>query len=536
MTLKINGREKFKLKTLYIFLMYILISVYSLGAVIETNNTSPFVDASFKIAIRFENEKSDDYVIKGIEDFHIINKQQRKSVSIRNQKRTTIVEDIYELFPLKAGALSLGISINGVPVSKELKLQVQESLEEDKKIFLISNQYERDYYLGEKIPYTEKLVLTTNINYYNYTSESIFEDILKENIMSTDKKNYGNGKRVVEDNKARLELYLESTIIQGTSVGEKNIRNGKVIYTTNSNSAYKSVGGEERTIKFKPIPQENKPENFKNVIGELKGKIFWGDDNNLKVGDPITLKVELFGEVNLDSLQSIVENKYSDFNVYESLVESSEDIINEKYMGKKVFEIAFIPKKSGILKTPEIKIPYFDPILKEYKEYVIESREIEVENDILGVTTSTNQNNYSNTNSSSNSPIEKVTINIIPETKEVNKINYTLLFIAGGIIIIQGVIIGQLFYKNKKIKNGEVDYKKILDKMEKSKSDKEFYNLYCEYMKEKYNFSPKSQIGNLIIKTGGTEEIVEINRYLEECRFKNIEIDKKKVVGVLKEN
>ena len=53
-------------------------------------------------------------------------------------------------------------------------------------------------------------------------------------------------------------------------------------------------------------------------------------------------------------------------------------------------------------------------------------------------------------------------------------------------------------------------------------------------MKERYNFSPKAQFEDILIKNGGSDEVLEINRYIQEKLFKNEKIDYSKVINILK--
>lgn len=72
--------------------------------------------------------------------------------------------------------------------------------------------------------------------------------------------------------------------------------------------------------------------------------------------------------------------------------------------------------------------------------------------------------------------------------------------------------------------------------MKNSKDDKEFYENYCIYMKEKYNFSPKAHFEDILLKNGANEKILEINRYISQALFKNEKLDFKKIIDILRKN
>ncbi len=182
------------------------------------------------------------------------------------------------------------------------------------------------------------------------------------------------------------------------------------------------------------------------------------------------------------------------------MIDSSEKVNNEKYESSKEFEIAFIPKKSGTLSTPEIKTNYFDVNDKKYKTFVVPPKEIKAisgQNTIVNQSNKTLDNNEPKINNvSENKPIPKekniIKISTIPEEKENKNYLIWILGILGIIVVIQGGVIIKLLLDKKAPEKR--NYKDLIKKMKNSKDDKSFYEIYCEFMKERYNFSPKAQL------------------------------------------
>ena len=125
-----------------------------------------------------------------------------------------------------------------------------------------------------------------------------------------------------------------------------------------------------------------------------------------------------------------------------------------------------------------------------------------------------------------------IKISTIPEEKENKNYLIWILGVLGVIVIIQGGIIIKLLIDKKAPEKR--NYKDLIKKMKNSKDDKSFYEIYCEFMKERYNFSPKAQFEDILIKNGGSDEVLEINRCIQEKLFKNEKIDYSKVINILK--
>uniref|UniRef100_UPI00262CFBA5 BatD family protein n=1 Tax=Fusobacterium sp. TaxID=68766 RepID=UPI00262CFBA5 len=246
------------------------------------------------------------------------------------------------------------------------------------------------------------------------------------------------------------------------------------------------------------------------------------------------LKLKLYGDVNLDSLEKLPIEMNEDFNIYQSVSDFSEKIVNGKYQASKEFEIAFIPKKSGVLTIPAIEIPFFDINSKSYKTFVIDKKEIKAFGGENIKTTSNGVSSNKNIEKSQDiQPKEKINITVLPEENEGFDFKFLYLIIGGLclIVLIEGGIILKLIFDKKSSKKS---YKNFFKEMKSSKNNKEFYEVYCNFMKEKYNFSPKAQFEDILVKNGGSDDILMINRYIHESLFKNEQIDIIKVIKTLK--
>ncbi len=543
---KINGNNFFIKypKVFSIFLIFILLTNFSFGATLSVDNQKVRVGVPIKIIVKFVNEKKQDYKIKGIENFQSINKSSQESSSWINGKSSKSYSDIYSVLPLNEGDFILSLEIDGKKVSDDININVSKDnkILSDELVSTKTSEYKREYYQWEKIPYFEKLIIKTSLRNYGYINQPVFNNFSFKD--TTPVSSQGNHliKKISDENGERLEILTKEGILESLTPGEEVITSGLISYIESSGNDFfmidtstpKYTGGKEVSIKILSLPEENKPNNFKNIVGDLKGNINWEQKSNVEVGQSYMLKLKLYGDVNLDSLEKLPIEMNEDFNIYQSVSDFSEKIINGKYQASKEFEIAFIPKKSGILSIPAIEIPFFDINSKSYKTFIIDKKEIKA---FGGENIKTTSNKISENKNIENTqeiqPKEKINISVLPEENESFNFKFLYLIIGGLILIvsIEGIIILKLIYDKKSSKKS---YKDLFKQMKSSKDSKEFYEVYCSYMKEKYNFSPKAQFEDILVKNGGSDEILMINRYIHENLFKNEQIDIVKVIKILK--
>lgn len=542
---KING----KLKILSLPLLFIFIKIISLGATLTVDTTKTRVGVPLKIMVNFTNEKKQEYTIKGIENFQSMNKSSQQKSSWVNGKSTKSYSDIYTVLPLNEGDFTLSLEIDGKKVSNDININVSKDNKEIENSLVITknSEYKREYFIGEKIPYFEKIITKISLNNYGYINPPTFKDFTFKDMTPN---NQGNPlvKRISDQDGEKLEILVREGILEANSIGEKNVVSGLIEYSEAgandffmmSGTEPKYTGGDEISIKILPLTEEGKPQDFQNIIGDLNGEINWENKSTVDVGQTFVLKLRLYGEVNLDSLEKLPLEENEDFNIFQSVTDFSEKINNEKYESSKEFEIAFIPKKSGTLSTPKIEINYFDVNDRKYKTFVIQPKEIKAigSQNITTQSNDTSNNEPKINNITENKTITKekniIKISTIPEEKENKNYLIWILGVLGVIVIIQSAIIIKLLIDKKAPEKR--NYKDLIKKMKNAKDDKSFYEIYCEFMKEKYNFSPKAQFEDVLIKNDGSDEVLEINRHIQEKLFKNEKIDYSKVINILKKS
>lgn len=527
---------------LTLFLFCIVYPLTYADILLQTNTNTPALNEPFVIQVKFLNESKKDYNIEGINNFQIISRSSQSSYSIINGQKNSAKTDIFQLIPLKKGTVNLQvIGDNGKVSSNKLSLNIESdntsvNTNVNNEITVDTNiKNKSSYYFGEKIPFYEKFLSTIRLNSLGYVTPPEFKGFSAKDITPVDNNGqYMQNYFVDKNGNNGIEITLFEAILTADSSGKKNINLGKIGYTQASQDDFffsrgvtKYIGGNSIDIDILPLPQDQ-PVGFQNVVGTPKITYNW-NKNKINYGDSVVLDISINGSVNLDTLEQLLTTKHNNFNVFESVKEFKENINNGKYYAEKKFEIAFIPKTNGTIKTPEISIPYFNTETKKFENLIVPSHEITVEGNVSS--TSIINNNQSQTttdmNSSPQNP-EEITINSISSTV-ISKDNNHLIIGLIAIIVIEGLIIASLLVKRTK-KDSKFDF----SEMQQAKSNKEFYDAYCNFMKKNFKFSPKVHLDDKLIQLGLGEPFIEINQKIEDAYYNNSNIEKKQILKDIK--
>ena len=528
--------------------LFLMTSFLSLADVIlDSSNTKPAINEPFNIQVKFINEDKKDYKIEGIENLEILSKGTQSKYSYINGNKTSEKIDTYTVlakdiknFPLTVNLIGKNEKSNTLNISVQ-KENIQ-SISDDMSIETSINNGDT-FYFGEKIIYEENFLTTVNINSIGYTKPPQFNDFSEKDISPANLKGaYEQSYFRSNSGKQGIKLNIYRGILQPNSSGEKTIKSGQMAVTQASgrrdfffqqSTPPKYFGGNNIKINILPLPTD-KPVGFQNIVGTPKLEYSWNSDK-VNLGQSLVLNIKISGDANLDALEKIVTSQFNDFNIFESFKGEDEKVENGKYYAEKSFELALIPKKSGEINTPEIKIPYFNTQNKKYEFLIIPSKKI----DVIGSSSSpqatipienTTHVTKNTTPVSTTLIPEEIRIDTVTEKNNSNNIFDNNLII--GLIILAiiegGIIIYLLTKKDKKIES------KDFSELKSAKNDKEFYEAYCNFMKKNYNFSPKVHLEDRLVKLGLSKDFIEINRELETSYYNNSPINRKEIINRIK--
>ncbi len=174
-------------------------------------------------------------------------------------------------------------------------------------------------------------------------------------------------------------------------------------------------------INVKPLPEENKPADFKGSVGNftVSSSI---QKNNITTDDAGNLKIVIGGYGNIQLINAPKINWPEGLDGYDAKVTDGIDKFSIPMKGSKTFTYPFTVSKSGTYTIPSLSFSFFDPVLQTYRTLHTEPLVITV--------TKGNGNSY-------DSFFKNITAQNSGEVNIFKK--YTLYFFA-GILLIAGII------------------------------------------------------------------------------------------------
>lgn len=127
---------------------------------------------------------------------------------------------------------------------------------------------------------------------------------------------------------------------------------------------------DETQLIVSPLPSEGKPVDFSGAVGDYQF-IFQAGPKKVKLGDPITLRMEINGTGNFNTVIIPKLENAEGFRIYEPQIKTEAN--------RKVFKQVLIPEDDKVRQTPKAVFTYFDPNKKEYKSITHGPLPVEVE-------------------------------------------------------------------------------------------------------------------------------------------------------------
>nr|WP_308535052.1 BatD family protein [uncultured Prevotella sp.] len=148
------------------------------------------------------------------------------------------------------------------------------------------------------------------------------------------------------------------------------------------------------TLKIIPLPQ--KPIGFSGGVGKLNITAQLNNDE-VKEGDPINLRVIISGQGNLKLLKQPIVGFPKDFDVYDAKVSDKTTLGVNGTEGSIVYDFMAVPHKKGVYEIPAIKYIYFDTSSNSYKTIQTRAFKIKVAkgNGIFDDLSAITKNNWS---------------------------------------------------------------------------------------------------------------------------------------------
>lgn len=119
-------------------------------------------------------------------------------------------------------------------------------------------------------------------------------------------------------------------------------------------------------INVRPLPKEEQPDTFQNVIGRFKMNVSM-DNAKVAAGDPITLNMVISGEGNFKTLVAPRVEIPPTINTFSETSEQEIRTTANQVGGIKTFSVILVPREEGKFDIGPITLDYFDPKERIYK-------------------------------------------------------------------------------------------------------------------------------------------------------------------------
>ncbi|KJR43040.1 BatD protein [Candidatus Magnetoovum chiemensis] len=385
-------------------LLYLSVLLITIG----TAATALCEDISFTISASKTNLQAGEtakleLAIEGTQNVSPIELPQIVGLTTRYigpQRRMTIMQGnmsssithVYSLTPIKEGDYKIGpfsIEYNGktytsneitITAGKTAKNNAQQQNSDvqgtDNELALLIIPEKTEVYLNEVIPVKIKLmisdVIVNDIEYPVINSEGISIGEFKKPRQS---KEVYKGKAY---DTVEFETTMFATKHDEALLGPATLKASVIVRTRRSNRMdplfdddfFNSFFNSQTSrpieltskaihIKALPMPKEGQPENFKTAVGSFFNFDVKVNPSEVKVGDPVTLTMEITGEGNFNTLNAPEITNNGNFKIYDPQIKTQPN--------RKTIEQALLPQNDNIKEIPPISFTYFDPKQKQYK-------------------------------------------------------------------------------------------------------------------------------------------------------------------------
>ncbi len=131
------------------------------------------------------------------------------------------------------------------------------------------------------------------------------------------------------------------------------------------------------SIKIDVLPLPHKPANFSGGVGKFNISAQL-NKNELKAGDPLSLRIVVGGIGNLKLIKQPVVNFPKDWDKYDPKLTDKTKLTSNGLEGNMIYDILAVPRNQGHYTIPPVELTYYDTSLNQYKTIKTQSFEIEV--------------------------------------------------------------------------------------------------------------------------------------------------------------
>ncbi|MCK5215944.1 MAG: protein BatD [Candidatus Omnitrophica bacterium] len=372
-------------------------------AVVDRNKVE--LGSAFNFSLKIDGSQGLEPVklppIEGLESSFI---GPSTRISIVNGQYSKSVSFNYNMYPIKIGRFeipSLQIKIEGdVYQTQSIPIEVVDpgaginnsqgygdpgqSVTLQDKIFIVMGSPKNEYFINERIPITIKLLVNNlkvsqiqypQFDHAGFTVEPFPEPPSYEKIIAGVRYNIWEFKTFVYPNRAG-ELTLGpaqlgcNMLFKGTNNRRRSIGSfGSIFDEGVFDGFFDTYAKKEVTLKsadlpftIKFLPENGKPRDFSGGVGSFDFDVHIGPEE-VRVGDPLTLKIKVAGNGNLKALRmpsmASVKGADENFKYYDPEIAETGRV--------KSLEQVVIPMSESVKEFPAIQFSFFDVAGNKYK-------------------------------------------------------------------------------------------------------------------------------------------------------------------------
>lgn len=154
------------------------------------------------------------------------------------------------------------------------------------------------------------------------------------------------------------------TILFPTSAGERTISPATLEIPGTLLQAEAALRTEPVTVTVRPLPTPA-PDGFSGAVGRFQ-MTATVDNSEVAVNEPLTLRVVLSGEGNIETLPDPTWPQMEGWRAFDSTVTTNTEEQDGRLAGSRVYEQIMIPSQAGGFTIPAFSYVYFDPEAEQY--------------------------------------------------------------------------------------------------------------------------------------------------------------------------
>ncbi|MDN3491379.1 BatD family protein [Winogradskyella bathintestinalis] len=414
------------IKPITILFLILATSIASAQVKFEAKVSKKKLGVNERLRIDFEmNQDGDNFVPPSFADFDVVG-GPNTSVSnySRNGKRSYNKTYSYFLAPKKRGNFTIKqatieiddetyktfpISINVTAAVSKPNGNTAASDIASENIHLVAEVSNGSPFLNEAITVVYKLYVSTETGVSNWREKDIprYNDFWSQNI---DIKGLNVQEGEYKGEKYRY-VVLRKTVLYPQKTGALKLEPLVLDITVEVPSNRRDIFGRplmskvpqvvtagSRTINVKPLPEKEKPSDFKGAVGDFTFNVTTSK-TQLNATESLQAKIEVKGKGNLKLFEVPKLTVPSSLEVYEPEHQENVRTNLNGMQGSIADTYTIVPQYRGKYPVPSISFSYFDPVSESYKR--LSSDEIII--DVLEgpmAATNTPENTTSNTKQS----------------------------------------------------------------------------------------------------------------------------------------